>query len=147
WDHYARYQEPPEVTKSQERERGHPGSYDRPHYGGGDVAVSGKKIVTSFGWDIVCLEDAGQDARLVWCNRAPAGRDGSSPMSSSISGDWIYNAGMGADGHLALTRIALEDGKVARLTNSRMEAFAWNTPAVRGETVAHRYSADGKTGI
>src|SRR5262245_10303115 len=81
WDHYRQYQEPPDVTKSQDRERGHPGSYDRPHYGGGDVAVAGKRVVTSFGWDIVCLEDVGREVRLLWCNRAPTGRDGSSPMS------------------------------------------------------------------
>src|ERR1019366_4106583 len=66
WDHYARYQEPPELTKAKERERGHPGSYDRPHYGGGNVAVSGKRIVTSFGWDLVCLEDNGDAAKLLW---------------------------------------------------------------------------------
>lgn len=146
WDHYARYQEPAELTKAKERERGHPGSYDRPHYGGGDVAVSGKRIVTSFGWDIVCLEDSGTP-KLVWCNRAPNGRDGSSPMSSSISSDWVYNSGMGADGHLALTRLSLSDGKVARLTSGRMEAYAWNTPTVRGEMVAYRSSSDGKNGI
>src|SRR5262249_22324734 len=29
----------------------------------------------------------------------------------------------------------------------RMEAYAWNTPVVRGEVVAHRNNADGKTGI
>ena len=147
WDHYQRYQEPPEITKSQERERGHPGSYDRPHYGGGDVAVSGRKVVTSFGWDIVCLEDAGREARLVWCNRAPCGRDGSSPMSSSISGDWIYNAGMGADGHLALTRIALADGKVAKNEGGRREAYPWITPAVRGAAAVLRDSSYGKNGI
>src|SRR5690606_8851802 len=83
WNHYERYAEPPEITKARERERGHPGSYDRPHYGGGEVAVSGKKLVTSFGWDIVCVEDAGDSAKLVWCNRAPNGRDGAAPMSSS----------------------------------------------------------------
>ena len=66
WNHYARYQEPAELTKSKERERGHPGSYDRPHYGGGDVAVSGKRIVTSFGWDLVCVEDTGKEAKLLW---------------------------------------------------------------------------------
>ena len=147
WDHYARYKEPAEVTKATERERGHPGSYDRPHYGGGDVAVAGKRIVTSFGWDVVCLEDTGNAPKLLWCNRAPNGRDGSSPMSSSISGDWIYNAGMGADGHLALTRLALSDGTVSRLTNGRMEAYAWNTPVVRGEMVAYRQSSDGRNGI
>ena len=135
------------MTKSTERERGHPGSYDRPHYGGGDVAVSGRRIVTSFGWDIVCLEDTGKAGKLLWCNRAPNGRDGSSPMSSSISGDWVYNAGMGADGHMALTRHSLSDGKTSRITNSRMQAYAWNTPTVRGEMVAFRDSSDGKNGI
>src|SRR6185369_1089876 len=109
--------EPPEVTRAHEKERGHPGSYDQPHYGGGDVAVSGKRVVTSFGWDIVCVEDAGDAAKLLWCNRAPNGLNGASPMSSSISGDWVYNAGMGADGLLGLTRLALSDGTVARLTN------------------------------
>lgn len=147
WDHYARYQEPPELTKAKERERGHPGSYDRPHYGGGDVAVAGRRVVTSFGWDIICLEDIDSAPKLIWCNRGPNGRDGSSPMSSSISGEWVYNAGMGADGHLALTRLALSDGSVARLTNGRMEAYAWNTPVVRGDVVVHRSSSDGKNGI
>lgn len=147
WNHYANYREPPEVTKSKELERGHPGSYDRPHYGGGDVAVSGNRIVTSFGWDLVCLEDAGPAAKLLWVNRAPNGRDGSSPMSSSISGDWIYNTGMGADGHMALTRLSLSDGKRAKFSPARSEAYAWNTPAVRGEMAAFRTSSDGKNGI
>ena len=42
WDHYRRYKEPPEITKKNAKLRGHPGSYDRPHHGGGDVSVSGK---------------------------------------------------------------------------------------------------------
>lgn len=147
WDHYARYKEPPEVTKSTERERGHPGSYDRPHHGGGEVAVSAKKVVTSFGWDIVCVEDTGKQAKLIWCNRAPTGRDGASPMSSSISGDVVYNAGMGADGYMALTRLSMRDGKVAKDINSRLIASPWNTPAVRGTTVALRDSSYGKNGI
>jgi outer membrane protein assembly factor BamB len=147
WNHYAQYQEPPEVAKSKERERGHPGSYDRPHYGGGEVAVSGNKIVTSFGWDLVCLEDPAEGPWLVWCNRAPNGRDGSSPMSSSISGEWIYNAGMGADGHLALTRVSLASGEVEKRGGSHREAYPWITPAVRGGAAACRDSSYGKNGI
>lgn len=147
WDHYARYQEPAALTKSQERERGHPGSYDRPHHGGGDVAIAGKRVVTSFGWDLVCLEDAGAEAKLAWCRRAPNGRDGSAPMSSSISGPWVYNAGMGADGHLALTRFALVDGTTAKLTSGRLGAYTWNTPAVKDDMVAFRDSYDGKNGV
>ena len=146
WDHYAQYKEPAELTKSKERSRGHPGSYDRPHHGGGDVAVAGKKIVTSFGWDLVCLEDAGETAKLVWCNRAPTGRDGTAPMSSSISGEWIYNAGMGADGERSLTRLALSDGQLVK-DNSRRPTYAWNTPTVRGTMTAYGTSNDGKNGI
>lgn len=147
WDHYAQYQEPPELTKSKERERGHPGGYDRRYYGGGDVAVAGNKVVTSFGWDLVCLEDAGAEARLAWCNRAPTGRDGTAPMSSSIAGDWVYNAGMGADGHLNLTRLSLQDGALAKDASGRKEMTPWITPAVRGTSVTIRDISYGKTGI
>jgi len=146
WDHYRQYREPPELTKSKERERGHPGSYDRPHYGGGDVAVAGKRIVTSFGWDLVCLEDRGDAAELRWCNRAPNGRDGAAPMSSSISGNVVYTAGMGADGHLGLTRSSLLDGQVIR-DGGRKDATPWITTAVRGAAATYRDSSYGKTGI
>jgi outer membrane protein assembly factor BamB len=139
WDHYKRYKEPPEITKAQEPARGHPGSYDRPHYGGGEVAVSGTKVVTSMGWDVFCLEDKGKDAELVWCRRCPSGRDGAAPMSSSISGEWIYTAGMGADGALGLMRFALKDGTNAKDGASGIPYF-WITPAARGAAVATRNS-------
>ncbi|MCI0459747.1 MAG: PQQ-binding-like beta-propeller repeat protein [Gemmataceae bacterium] len=61
WDHYARYKEPPEVTKSKERERGHPGSYDRPHYGGGDVAAGKGPALIDSEW----LDNAERLVRLV----------------------------------------------------------------------------------
>jgi len=146
WDHYAQFKETAEFSKSKERERGHPGGYDQRYHGGGDVAVVGKKLVTSFGWDVVCLEDTGPSAKLVWCNRAPTGRDGIAPMSSSISGEWVYTAGMGADGHTNLIRLSLGDGQVAK-DNSRRPAYAWNTPTARGALVAHGNSHDGKNGI
>ena len=108
--------------------------------------VAGKKVVTSFGWDLVCLEDTGETAKLVWCNRAPTGRDGTAPMSSSISGEWIYNAGMGADGERSLARLALSDGQLVK-DNSRRPTYAWNTPTVRGTMAAYGTSNDGKNGI
>lgn len=146
WDHYARYREPPEISKRLEPERGHPGSYDLPHYGGGEVAVEGRAIVTSFGWDIVCLENLGDDAKLRWCNRAPNGRDGASPISSSICGDWIYTAGMGADGHTGLSRIALASGEVQRRGSSQ-RAFTWITTAVRGSVSVARGESWGRNVI
>ena len=150
WDHYARFREPPEVVKALGSNRGYntsvDGMYERRNYGGGDVAVSGKKVVSSFGWDIACLEDAATEAKLVWCNRAPTGGDGSAPMSSSISGDWVYTAGMGADGVMALTRLSLRDGHVSTTDGEvknrngwlELDATPWSTAAVRGAAVAAR---------
>lgn len=149
WDHYVRFQESAETAKALERLRGPAsvdGMYGTPNYGGGDVAVSGKKVVTSFGWDIVCLEDAGTEAKLLWCSRAPTGGNGSAPMSSSISGDWVYNAGMGADGVMAMTRLSLRDGQLAKTSGeaknkdgrAELDVQPWSTPAVRGSAVAAR---------
>ena len=148
WDHYTRYKEPPELTKSKEQARGHPGGYDRPYHGGGDVAIvnDGQRIVTSFGWDLVCIEDAQTEGKLLWCNRAPSGRDGAAPMSSSISGDWIYNAGMGADGYRSLRRLSLSTGDLEK-DPSRRSSYPWNTAAVRGSIATYGDSNDGRTGI
>ncbi|MCX7591731.1 MAG: PQQ-binding-like beta-propeller repeat protein, partial [Kiritimatiellae bacterium] len=107
WNHYMRYREPPERTKAEANKRGHPGSYERPHYGGQEVCVAGRRVITSMGWDLLCLEDRKDDAEVVWCNRAPAGRDGMIPMSSSVSSGFVYTAGMGADGVLGLMRTSL----------------------------------------
>src|SRR5262249_49519493 len=124
-------------------ERGHPGSYDRPHYGGGDVAVSSKRVVTSLGWDCVCVEDAGTEAKLLWCNRAPTGRDGSPPMSSSISGDWACHPRTGAGGSLPLTRLSLQDGQRAKEPGGAKQVPAWFTPAVRGTAAANGKNSIG----
>jgi len=140
WEHYKRYAEPPEITKKEAPNRGHPGSYDQPHYGGGEVAVSDTAVVTSIGWDIFCLTDRGTTAELAWCRRCPAGRDGPTPMSASISGGIVYAAGMGADGALGLMRFALKDGTTAAHVQSI--AYPWSTPAVRGSTVVTRGEYD-----
>jgi outer membrane protein assembly factor BamB len=137
WDHYKRYKEPPETTRKNAKGRGHPGSYDRPHHGGGEVAVSGKKVVTSMGWDIFCLEDLGKNAKILWCRRAPAGRDGAAPMSPSIAGDSVYAAGMGADGCLQLMRLSMKDGSYVK-NQARCKPYPWITPAVRGSAVTTR---------
>jgi len=147
WDHYARFQESAETAKVMERLRAPAsvdGMYGTPNYGGGDVAVSGKRVVASFGWDIVCLEDAGAEAKLLWCNRAPTGGNGTAPMSASISGDWVYAAGMGADGVMGMTRLSLPDGQVSKTSGDiknndpKLDAVPWSTPVVRGTTAVGR---------
>ncbi|MGQ9662072.1 MAG: outer membrane protein assembly factor BamB family protein [Kiritimatiellia bacterium] len=136
WDHYARYVEDPERAKAEAPKRGHPGSYERPHFGGREVSVSGRRVVISAGWDLFCLEDQGTNAAVVWRNRAPAGRDGMIPMCSSISSGFVYTAGMGADGVLGLMKTALEDGRILGVINGG--AFPWITPAARGSLVIGR---------
>ena len=146
WDHYKRYQEPPEVTKKEEPARGHPGSYDRPHYGGGEVAVAGTQVVTNIGWDLLCLEDKGKAAELAWCRRCPAGRDGAIPISSSISAGFVHTGGQGADGVIALLRFNLKDGTTATGGPGSLP-YPWSTPAARGAAVTTRSNHDYLDGI
>lgn len=147
WDHYKQYVEPEEARKQAQPARGHPGSYEKPHYGGGEIAVAGSRVVTSIGWDLLALDDKGGRAELAWCDRAPCGRDGGIPMSSCISGESIFTAVMGTDGVLAMIRTNLNDG--TRTKNDRREyaAFPWNSPAARGQMVIIRSNADLKDGI
>ncbi len=133
WDHYKRYVEPrPERFKGY-----HPGGYDGTHFGGGEVAVSGRRVVTSFGWDHVCLEDKGDDAALAWCNRAPVGKDDGIPLHSSISGGSVYTGIPGVDAAGTLLRVSLADGtfdpKKDHLGRDRWAVFG--TPAARGDQV------------
>ena len=133
WDHYKRYVEPAESLKK----RGFPGGWDRPNYGGGDVAVSGTKVVTSFGWDLVCLEDKGKSAELAWCRR---GRGGMAAMSPSICGAAIYVGGVEADGALGLLRLALADGEKLP-KGAKGIPVQWTTAAARGTLVTTRESS------
>ncbi len=133
WDHYRRFVEPrPERFKGY-----HPGGYDGPHYGGGEVAVSGKRVVTSFGWDLVCVEDKGTEPALAWCHRAALGKDDGIPMQSSISGGSVYTGWPGVDAAGTLLRVSLADGafdpKVDQLGRDQWGIFG--TPATRGSTV------------
>lgn len=132
WDHYERYTEPlPENLKNY-----FPRSYDRPHYGGGEIAVSGRRLVTGIGWDHVCLEDTGDAARLVWCNRAALGKDDGVPLATSISGEYVYTAWPGVDGAGNLLRCKLADGSFDRRADVIRNVWAvLGTPAVRDNLV------------
>ena len=128
WDHYRRYTKPiPEKLKHY-----HPRSYDRPHFGGGEVAVAGRKVVTAFGWDQVCLEDAGAEPKLVWCNRAALGKDAGVPAAASIAGGWVYTAWPGVDGAGSLVRFSLADGSFAKGDQRRTQWAIFACAAVRG---------------
>jgi len=138
WDHYKRYSDPPDVAKK----RGFPGSFDRPHYGGGDVTVSGTQVVTSIGWDLVCLADKDKAAELTWCRRAP----GLAPMSSTISSGYVYTAGVEADGALGLMRFSLADGTNAA-KGAKGIPVQWTTAVARGALVSTRESSYCKDSI
>jgi outer membrane protein assembly factor BamB len=127
WDHYKRYTKPPPPESV---------GYDRPHYGGGEVAVSGKMIVTGIGWDRVCLEDAGTEAKLAWCDRATMGRDDGVPLAVSVSGERCYWTYLGPDGGGGLLQAALKDGSCDRKGKDWLGAghVIMGTAAVRGQT-------------
>ncbi|MGE3804258.1 MAG: PQQ-binding-like beta-propeller repeat protein [Gemmataceae bacterium] len=132
WDHYKNYEDP----KTNKRAMGFPGSWHDPHYGGGEVAVSGKRVVVNLGWDLFCLEDQGQSAKLAWCQRAPLGKDAGIPMGPAIAGDWVYCGYPSTDQWGNVIRVRLADGSFDEKKDFRNNNWAvFATPAVRGETV------------
>jgi outer membrane protein assembly factor BamB len=136
WDHYLSYVDP----KTNKRATGFPGSYHDPHYAGGEVAVSGKRVIVNMGWDLYCLEDTGDQPRLVWCNRAPLGKDPGIPMGPAISGDWVYLGHPGTDQFGGFVRVRLDTGKFDPKKDFRFSGYpgsvwaVFATPAVRGTT-------------
>lgn len=136
WDHYSSYEDP----KTNEKATGFPGSYHDPHYAGGEVAASGKRLVVNMGWDLYCLEDAGDRPRLLWCNRAPLGKDPGIPMGPAISGNWVYLGHPGTDQFGGFMRCRLDTGKFDPKQDFRYSGYpgsVWAvlaTPAVRGHT-------------
>ncbi len=132
WDHYKSYVDP----KTNKRASGFPGSFHDPHFGGGEVAVSGKRVVVNLGWDLFCLEDKGTSAGLLWCQRAPLGKDAGIPMGPAIAGDWVYCGYPSTDQWGNVIRVRLADGTFDEKKDFRDHNWAvFATPAVRGETV------------
>src|SRR5262245_11275042 len=136
WEHYREYRDPSPPKSAQ----GFPGSFQDPHYGGGEVAVIGKKLVVNMGWDLFVLDDLGESAKLAWCNRAIVGKDGGIPMGASIVGDWIYTGYPSTDQYGGSMRVRLADGSFDRTKDFRSTSYPgynWavhNTQAVRGST-------------
>jgi outer membrane protein assembly factor BamB len=132
WEHYKQYEDP----KTNKRASGFPGSYHDPHYGGGEVAVAGKRVVVNLGWDLFCLEDEGKSAKLVWCQRAPLGKDAGIPMGPAIAGDWVYCGYPSTDQWGNVIRMKLADGSFDEKKDFRDHNWAVHaTPAVRDATV------------
>ncbi|MDA1016224.1 MAG: PQQ-binding-like beta-propeller repeat protein, partial [Planctomycetota bacterium] len=144
WDHYVRHQPPLEDRLK----RYHPGSYDRPHYGGGEIAVSDGRLVTGIGWDHLCLEDKGDRAELKWCNRAALGKDDGIPMACSISDGSVYTAWPGVDGAGSLLRVSLADGSFNRKQDQLHNLWAITAaPAARGSLVVFGRHVRGVTAM
>lgn len=154
WDHYNTYVDP----KTNKLATGFPGSYHDPHYTGGEVAVAGKRLVVNMGWDLYCLEDTGEKPRLVWCNRAPLGKDPGIPMGPAISGEWVYLGHPGTDQFGGFMRVRLADGSFEEKKDFRYSGYpgsvwaVFATPAVRGATAyvpthymgVHAWDADAR---
>jgi outer membrane protein assembly factor BamB len=132
WDHYRQYEDP----KTNKRASGFPGSWHDPHYGGGEVAVAGQRVVVNLGWDLFCLNDEGKSARLAWCQRAPLGKDAGIPMGPAIAGDYVYCGSPGTDQVGNVIRVKLADGSFDEKKDFRDHNWAVHlTPAVRDATV------------
>ena len=149
YDHYRSYKSEDERFKK----RGNATSLatNLPMYGGGEVAVSGKRVLVNMGWDVFCLEDAGSSGRLAWCNRIPlwgcsrgSGRSWMGVCAGpAVSGSWVYAGYPGCELVGDIVRLRLADG----FTNPAKEPvkYVWNrgwrqhwavfsTVAVRGRT-------------
>ncbi len=143
WNHYRRYA-PKDIDELVKMQPNHPRpewlrkmygrrGLLRKHYSGAELAVSGRKLVTSIGWDHVCIEDTGRDARLVWCNRALVeGSAGCFVTHSSISGGHIYSACPAADWAGFFGRFSLKDGSFTKGEFSNKRWAIFGVPAVRG---------------
>lgn len=131
WEHTKSYEDP----KINKRASGFPGSWHDPHYGGGEVAVSGKSVVVNLGWDLFCLKDDGKSARLLWCQRAPLGKDAGIPMGPAIAGDYVYCGYPSTDQWGNVIRMKLADGSFDEKKDFRDRNWAVHaTPAIRDET-------------
>src|SRR4051812_36468558 len=132
WDHYKQYVDP----KTNKRASGFPGSWHDPHYGGGEVAVAGKRVVVNLGWDLFCLHDDGKSPRIAWCQRAPLGKDAGIPMGPAISGEYVYCGYPSTDQWGNVIRMKLADGSFDEKKDFRDHNWAVHaTPAVRDATV------------
>jgi len=131
WEHYKQYQDP----QTNPRAVGFPGSYHDPHFGGGEVAVSGNRAVVNLGWDLFCLEDDGKSPKLVWCQRAPLGKDAGIPMGPAIAGEWVYCGYPSTDRWGNVIRVKLADGSFDAKKDFRGNNWAVHaTPAIRDAT-------------
>ena len=124
-DHYRKYKWPGRPSNTWPR------GFHKNHYAGGEVAVSGKRVVASIGCDRLCLEDLGTKPKIAWCHRSSVGQIG-----PAIVGKWVYFAQPHNDGQGAFFRVRLADGTSDRKTDR--VARHWlplAPPAVRGQTV------------
>ena len=125
-------------------------------HGGVPVSVVGNKVVTSVGFDLICLEDNGTKAKLIW---EQTSRQPMIPKGAAIEGDYLYVGYPGADGAGVLKRHSLADGSVAGgdvIKSYREDAKKINfmpqtqwsifaTPTVRNEIVYYSRHAFGVT--
>lgn len=117
-----------------------------PHYSGNLVTVTGRRVVTAIGWDVVCLEDQTRQAKLLWQRPPPLG-DPHTVLDASISGDSVYAACPGKDGAGAVIRLALADGTFDKRRDVLHDQWAvLAAPAVRDTTAYFARQAFGVSG-
>jgi outer membrane protein assembly factor BamB len=159
YDHYATYKnEDPRFAKDGNSRAL---ASDKPMYGGGEVAVSGKRVFVNLGWDVFSLEDMGAAAKLAWCDRCPlfGTHRGSGISWMGIAGGaavvppFVYWAYPGCETVGDIFRTRLDDGftdpvgapkDYVWVTEWRQHWAIFSTVAARGETV---YAQSHRAGV
>ncbi len=111
------------------------GDSDPPHFGGAPVAVYGDRVIAPLGYDLVCLDDAGDSPEELWRVRRPVSRFDVA-MAASTDGQYVYAAWPKSDGQGALVRHCLADGGAQREPDViRGQWAVYTPPAVCGNSV------------
>ncbi|HOX08775.1 MAG TPA: PQQ-binding-like beta-propeller repeat protein, partial [Planctomycetota bacterium] len=130
WDHYKRCAPAAEELERVKKFTNINKHLNAPNFGGGEVAVSGRKVVAGMGWDVVCLEDQDKEARQVWVRRR-LNEIGGVVSCLSVSGDNVHVTGQARDGFCLLGRLSLATGALVDDFYGSC-SFPWAAFPVRG---------------
>jgi outer membrane protein assembly factor BamB len=141
WDHYG-------LTREKELENGTNPRTDGKsfaYFSTNPITISGKKVVTAIADDLLCLEDNGTGAELLWKTTEPLGRV-YTMMGAAIHGDYVYIPCPGKDGKGGVIRVSLSDGSFDSDKDGLIDQWAsFDSPAVRGDTMYYGRNTFGLT--
>ena len=120
-----------------------PGSRYKRQYSGVAITVSGERVFAAVGFDIVCLRDEADSAKLIWKKKRPIS-DTYLPSGLSCDDTWLYASFPGKDGKGAVVRLRLDSGVFDEDQDSIADQWAVLTPpAIRDERAYYCRQAFG----